>query len=144
MLPIHSHYENLKVARNAPPEVIRAAYRSLSQKYHPDRNLNNPEATRTMVILNAAFETLSDPEKRREHDRWIAETEAASNASSQPIKTSTSAQSDRTYPAKETKQPRSTPEPARKVLYEIARATFIATVIVIAFFSLVIIFAVSH
>jgi len=76
MAKVHSHYENLKVARDAPPEVIRAAYRSLSQKYHPDRNQGDPDATRIMSILNTAFETLSDPERRREHDRWIAEVEA--------------------------------------------------------------------
>lgn len=72
---VHSHYENLKVARDAPPEVIRAAYKSLSQKYHPDRNPENPDANRIMAILNTAFETLSDPDKRRRHDLWIAEAE---------------------------------------------------------------------
>ena len=38
MKKIHTHYDNLKVARNAPIEVIRAAYKSLSHKHHPDRN----------------------------------------------------------------------------------------------------------
>lgn len=80
MSKVHSHYENLKVARDAPLEVIRAAYRSLSQKYHPDRNPEDPNATQIMAMLNAAFETLSDPEKRREHDRWIAEVEAVSSS----------------------------------------------------------------
>jgi hypothetical protein len=79
MPKVHSHYENLKVARDAPPEVIRAAYRSLSLKHHPDRNPGDPDATRIMSILNTAFEILSDPEKRREHDRWIAQAEAASS-----------------------------------------------------------------
>jgi DnaJ-class molecular chaperone len=37
-MAIHSHYDSLKVARNAPPEVIRAAYKALSHKWHPDRN----------------------------------------------------------------------------------------------------------
>lgn len=43
MKKIHTHYDNLKVARIAPPEVIRAAYRTLSQKYHPDKNPGNAE-----------------------------------------------------------------------------------------------------
>lgn len=81
MRKVHNHYDNLKVARDAPPEVIRAAYRSLSQKYHPDRNPEDHDATRIMAIINAAFETLSDPERRREHDRWIAATEAAGSTS---------------------------------------------------------------
>jgi hypothetical protein len=38
MAKIHTHYDNLKVSRHAPQEVIRAAYKALSQKYHPDKN----------------------------------------------------------------------------------------------------------
>jgi len=80
MAQIHTHYDNLKVARNAPPEVIRAAYKILSQKYHPDRNGNNPDAIRVIQIINTAYAVLSDPEKRREHDEWIARTEAQAGA----------------------------------------------------------------
>lgn len=78
MARIHTHYDNLKVARNAPPEVIRAAYKILSQKYHPDRNGNSENAIRIIQIINTAYEVLSDPTKRREHDEWIARTEAES------------------------------------------------------------------
>lgn len=73
---VHTHYDNLKVARNAPPEVIRAAYKTLSQKYHPDRNNNSPDAIRVIQIINSAYAILSDPDKRREHDEWIARAEA--------------------------------------------------------------------
>lgn len=76
MARIHTHYDNLKVARNAPPEIIRAAYKTLSQKYHPDRNPDNPDAIRIIQIINTAYEVLSDPAKRREHDDWIASKEA--------------------------------------------------------------------
>jgi DnaJ-class molecular chaperone len=77
MAQLHTHYDNLKVARNAPPEVIRAAYKTLSQKYHPDRNPGSPEAIRVIQIINSAYEVLSDPVKRQEHDEWIARTEAS-------------------------------------------------------------------
>lgn len=77
MARIHTHYDNLKVARNAPPEVIRAAYKTLSQKYHPDRNPNNPDAVRIIKIINSAYEVLSDSRKRQEHDEWITREEAA-------------------------------------------------------------------
>jgi curved DNA-binding protein CbpA len=77
MAHIHTHYDNLKVARNAPPEVIRAAYKSLSQKYHPDRNPDSPDAMRIIQIINSAYEVLSDPVKRAAHDAWIAKTEAS-------------------------------------------------------------------
>lgn len=91
MQKTYTHYDNLKVARNAPLEVIRAAYKTLSQKYHPDRNPDNPDATRVMAIINASYETLSDPVKRAEHDKWIAEKESTatqqskSRQSSQPV-----------------------------------------------------------
>jgi curved DNA-binding protein CbpA len=76
MAQVHTHYDNLKVTRNAPPEVIRAAYKSLSQKFHPDRNPENPNATRTFQLISQAYEVLSDPLKRRDHDNWIANVEA--------------------------------------------------------------------
>jgi hypothetical protein len=75
MAKIHTHYDNLKVARKAPQEVIRAAYKALSQKYHPDKNPGDEKAARIMAILNSAYGTLSDPLRRREHDEWIAAEE---------------------------------------------------------------------
>jgi hypothetical protein len=72
---IHTHYDNLKVARLAPQEVIRAAYKALSQKYHPDKNPGDEKAARIMAILNSAYTTLSDPQRRKEHDEWIAAEE---------------------------------------------------------------------
>ncbi len=72
---LHTHYDNLKVARQAPQEVIRAAYKALSQKYHPDKNPGNAKAARVMALLNSAYGTLADPQRRREHDEWIAAEE---------------------------------------------------------------------
>ncbi|WP_150590771.1 J domain-containing protein [Pandoraea eparura] len=67
---IHSHYENLKVARDAPIEVIRAAYKVLAQKWHPDRN-DSPDAANTMQAINSAYGQLSDATKRRLYDDWL-------------------------------------------------------------------------
>lgn len=75
MAKIHTHYDNLKVARMAPPEVIRAAYKALSQKYHPDKNPGDEKAARIMAILNTAYSTLSDEQRRKEHDAWISAEE---------------------------------------------------------------------
>ena len=75
MAKIHTHYDNLKVARQAPREVIRAAYKALSQKYHPDKNPGDDKAARIMALLNTAYGTLADPQSRREHDEWIAAEE---------------------------------------------------------------------
>jgi hypothetical protein len=76
MPKVHSHYENLKVARDAPPEAIRAAYRALTRKHHPDRHPDSDEAQRIMAVVNVAYAVLSDPVKRREHDLWIRQAEA--------------------------------------------------------------------
>lgn len=94
MKRVRTHYDNLKVARNAPQEVIRAAYRSLSQKYHPDRNPGNPDASRIMSLLNTSYEVLSDPAKRKQHDEWIQQQEGREpvslpEAKSRPTQTQT-------------------------------------------------------
>ncbi|HET7931966.1 MAG TPA: J domain-containing protein [Rhodanobacteraceae bacterium] len=80
---IKTHYDNLQVARNASPEVIRAAYKGLTQRYHPDRHSDDrARCERVMKIINEAFAVLSDPRKRTEHDAWIARQEAAEHATS--------------------------------------------------------------
>ena len=74
MKKVHTHYDNLRVTRNAPAAVIKAAYRTLSQQYHPDI-CANPDATRIMGILNNSYAVLSDPAKRAAHDNWIERQE---------------------------------------------------------------------
>lgn len=73
-MTITTHYDNLRVARNAPPAVIKAAYKVLAQEFHPDRS-THPKAAQYMQIINAAYATLSDPVEREKHDRWIASNE---------------------------------------------------------------------
>ena len=68
----HTHYDNLKVSQHAPFEVIKAAYRALAQKYHPDVN-RSQGAERLMQIINEAYSVLSDPVARKKHDDWIEE-----------------------------------------------------------------------
>ncbi|MEQ9465593.1 MAG: RDD family protein [Haliea sp.] len=76
---MRTHYDNLQVARNASPEVIKGAYKYLSQKWHPDKNPENrEEAERNLRIINKAYEVLSDPELRIQHDRWIRVAESKS------------------------------------------------------------------
>jgi hypothetical protein len=74
--PEPTHYDHLMVARTASLEVIRAAYRTLTQKYHPDRKPDDAEATRLMQLINESYAVLCDPEKREEYDRRLAEEEA--------------------------------------------------------------------
>ena len=65
---MRTHYDSLKVTEDAPPEVIRAAYRALSLKYHPDRCDGSARSQRMMQSLNEAYAVLSDIRKRTTYD----------------------------------------------------------------------------
>jgi uncharacterized protein YjbI with pentapeptide repeats len=62
-----SLYEILQVRLDASPEVIKAAYKTLTAKYHPDRD-SSKEAARAFAEIQRAFEVLSDPVRRRQYD----------------------------------------------------------------------------
>ena len=66
--PDFDPYEQLEVSPNASSDVIKAAYRGLARKHHPDSGID-PDAAR-MVQINIAFETLSSAELRRAYDIW--------------------------------------------------------------------------
>ena len=76
-----THYDNLKVPWDAPPEVINRAYKALMQKYHPDRNANREGSVRMTQIINASYHVLRDPVKRHAHDEWIKSKLAESQQS---------------------------------------------------------------
>ena len=61
-------YETLKISTDAPDEVIRAAYKVLASKYHPDKNPVDNSAACTMQRINDAYALLSDPARRHEYD----------------------------------------------------------------------------
>lgn len=67
-----SYYEILGVMPNAEDIVITAAYRALANRYHPDKNIADPVGTASrMAEVNVAYETLSDPVKRKRYDETI-------------------------------------------------------------------------
>lgn len=70
-----TYYDVLQVERDAAPERVRAAYRKLAHKYHPDKMPGNANAARAMAAINAAYEVLSDAHRRAEHDLWIRRAE---------------------------------------------------------------------
>jgi curved DNA-binding protein len=60
------HYEFLQISPNAQPETIQRVYRFLAARFHPDNTqTGDPEK---FLLLNQAFEVLSDPERRAEYD----------------------------------------------------------------------------
>jgi DnaJ-class molecular chaperone len=64
---IMNYYTILGVSQDAKYREIKAAYRRLALKYHPDRN-SSPISENSIKIINAAFEVLSDRDKRRLYD----------------------------------------------------------------------------
>ena len=62
-----NYYDTLGVSKDADENEIKKAYRSLSLKYHPDRN-HSPEANSTFQSINQAYEILSDPQSKQQYD----------------------------------------------------------------------------
>lgn len=79
MPKITTHYDTLKVTRDAPANVVKAAYKTLCQTYHPDKYVGDSTTADQMIkALSQSYAVLSDPEKRAEYDAWILKTEKLS------------------------------------------------------------------
>ncbi len=64
-----SLYETLEISENATESEIKKAYRKLARQYHPDVN-KSPEAEEKFKEINAAYEVLSDKEKKAQYDQF--------------------------------------------------------------------------
>jgi curved DNA-binding protein len=67
---VRDYYEILGVSRDASQKDIKAAFRKLARKHHPDVNPNDPAAAERFKEINEAHEVLSDPEKRKKYDQY--------------------------------------------------------------------------
>lgn len=64
-------YKTLEVPREASQDDIRKAFRKLARKYHPDANPGDATAEEHFKEVNQAYETLSDPAKRKQYDEML-------------------------------------------------------------------------
>jgi molecular chaperone DnaJ len=64
------YYETLGVARGAPDDEIKKAFRQLARELHPDINRHDPAAEEKFKEVAEAYEVLSDPQRRATYDRF--------------------------------------------------------------------------
>ncbi|NOZ77835.1 MAG: molecular chaperone DnaJ [Acidobacteria bacterium] len=64
------YYEVLNVSRDAGLDEIKAAYRRMAIRFHPDKNPGDPRAEERFKEASEAYAVLSDPEKRQRYDRF--------------------------------------------------------------------------
>lgn len=69
-----TYYDILGVPRSSRTNEIKASYRTLVNRWHPDKNLANPHATRIFIAIRAAYSVLSDPQKRGAYDETLGPT----------------------------------------------------------------------
>jgi hypothetical protein len=97
------YYEILGVGRTASPEEMRAPYRLLVKRYHPDRN-PSPEAAEKIKEINEAYEVLSNSEKRKIYDGYEEPKEEQSNPAADTETPKQKESKKRTYERKYTVQ----------------------------------------
>ena len=78
------YYRVLGVSRDASDDAIKKAYRKLVFQHHPDRNPDSTHAEPKIREINAAYEVVGDPEKRRSYDRLNWGEEAGREEATDP------------------------------------------------------------
>ncbi len=72
MAAVNDLYETLGVAKGASQDEIKKAYRKLARQHHPDANQGDAASEERFKEVQHAYDVLSDPEKRKQYDRFGA------------------------------------------------------------------------
>ena len=72
-----NYYDELEISKIASDEIVKKAYKTLAKKYHPDTYTGSDKkyAEEKFKQISIAYETLSDPQKRKEYDSKLSQTE---------------------------------------------------------------------
>jgi len=68
-------YDDLEISADASADDVRRAYRRLALLHHPDKNGNSAESTQRFQQVTAAYETLSDADRRQQYDRQLMDSD---------------------------------------------------------------------
>ena len=80
-----NHYATLGLDRRCTSGQIRDAYRAFAKQHHPDLNQGSHEALARTQAINAAYQILSDPERRENYDRELATADKATRSTTSKI-----------------------------------------------------------
>ncbi|MEX2316858.1 MAG: J domain-containing protein [Pirellulales bacterium] len=92
------YYATLGVLKTASQEEIQKAFRGLARKYHPDMNPHDANAKKKFQEVQAAFEVLSDPEKRKKYDQFGSDFESVGAGGGPRTWRYTTSSGPQTYP----------------------------------------------
>lgn len=72
-----NYYDILQINKNATPEIVEKAYKTLVRMYHPDlqEGANKQEYEEKLKLINEAYETLSNEQKRKQYDLELEQIE---------------------------------------------------------------------
>ena len=80
---LRSYYSVLHVPEDADPAAIRHAYRALVRRFHPDAGVGS--SAEKFREVAEAYDVLSDPQRRRDHDIDLARSRAHSHVRPEPL-----------------------------------------------------------
>ena len=85
MVATRDYYKMLGVERAATPEQIKAAFRKLARKYHPDTNKDDATAEKRFKEISEAYDVLRDTKKRAEYDNPVSQFHNATGSAGSPF-----------------------------------------------------------
>jgi hypothetical protein len=73
VMPAGNFFDRLGITENATDEEIKTAFREMAKIWHPDKNANSDESVEAFKLINEAYSTLSNPEKRNKYKDTLSQ-----------------------------------------------------------------------